>query len=334
MSTLNIKQLHTEAGEAVSGFGWQATKLILTHAGITVAANLVLSLIGYLLDLAMAQTGGLSDIGTLTLLETVQQFLQTIVTIALPFWQMGYVFAAMQMARRQSADSVHLLTGFRYFGPVLRSLIVRWTAFGAAMLLGAQLGSYLFLLTPGGGEMLLATDSILAQLESAGTLDYVAFLENEAYIKAILPAVPFMLGGALILLVPVLYRLRMMDFVLMDAPRKGAFHAVWRSLCMTRKNILTILRLDLRFWWYYVLQMLTLVVCYGDVLLPLVGVELTIHKDVSAYLFYALALVGEFGLYVWQKNRVSATYVLLYEELRQPQPQIPKPAPAHVPWNV
>lgn len=332
MSKRNIQQLHTEAGEAVSGFGRQATKLILTHAGITLGANLAVALIGYLLDLGIAQTSGLADIATLTLLETVQQFLQIIVTVALPFWQMGYVFTAMQMARRQSADTVHLLTGFRFFGPVLRLNILRFALFLAVMMLGAQIGSYLYLLTPGGKDLLLSMETILEQMEGQ-TMDYAALLENEAYVQAVLPSLPIALACGGLLGLPLLYRLRMADYVLLDGPYRGGVFSLVCSFHMTRKNVGNILRLDLRFWWYYLLQLVTVALCYADLLLPLMGVELAVEKEMAAYVFYALALLLEFGLFVWQKNRVTATYVLLYEQLRQPQPEVPKPAPAHVPWN-
>ena len=77
--------------------------------------------------------------------------------------------------------------------------------------------------------------------------------------------------------------------------------------------------------------------CYGDYLLPLAGVTLPISREGAMYLFYALALVAELGLYAWKKNQVFVTYALAYDQLRdhafaqveatQPQP------PKSVPWQ-
>lgn len=333
MAIFNYKQLRADANSTVASFGKSAVKLIAIHAGISVGANLILSILNYALDMGIAQTGGLSDIGTLALLETVQQFLQTVVAIALPFWEMGYVFSALQLAREQSADSVNLLTGFRHFGAVLRTNILRWIIYFALMMLGAQIACYIFFLTPAAKDMIAVMEQILSSMESTETLDYATLLDNEAYMQAMIPALPYMVIGAMVPLIPVLYRLRMMDFALMDDPKLGAFHALGKSLRLTKKQSLTIFKLDLQFWWYYLLQLLTVALCYGDVLLPLIGIDPDMNADVATFLFYTLALLCEFGLYVWKKNQVTATYVLLYDQLRQPRTPTPKPAPENVPWN-
>ena len=333
MVSFHDKHLHTQVKEAVAGFGKSAVKLIAIHAGISVGANLLLTLISYLLDMGIAGTGGLSGIGTRALLETVQQFLQTVLSIALPFWEMGYVFSALQMARGQGADSVNLLTGFRHFGPVLRTHVLRWVVYFALIMFGAQIASLVFMLTPAAKDMMAATEALMESIESMETIDYAALLSNETYMQAMQPAIPFMVAGALIPLIPFLYRMRMMDFVLMDEPRKGAFHAFGMSMRMTRKRCMTILKLDLHFWWYYLLQILTVALCYADLWLPLIGVELNMEASVAALVFYAVALLCELGLYVWQKNRVTATYVLLYDQLRKPQIPVQKPMPTNVPWD-
>jgi len=336
MAKFNYKLLRADANAAVAGFGKTAVKLIAIHAGLSIGANFILSLLSYLLDMGIAQTGGLSGIGTRTLLETVQQILQTVVSIALPFWQMGYVFSALQMARGESADSVNLLVGFRHFGPILRTHILRGVVYFVLMMFGAQVACYVFLLTPAAKNVMAIMEEMLAAMDPAEPLDYEALLNNEAYMQAMMPAVPYVLAGMVLPVIPFLYRLRMMDFALMDDPGKGAFYAFGKSMRITRKNCLAIFRMDLHFWWYYLLQMLTLALGYGDVLLPLLGVQLDVNADLAMYLFYALALIAEFGLYVWKKNQVTATYVLLYDQIRKPailQSQ-PQPKPQNVPWNV
>lgn len=330
MASFHYQQLRTDAHSAIDTMGKAATKLVLLHAGVSLGLSLAITAINYVVDLGIAQTGGLGGMDARTVLETIQTLLVYVQTIALPFWEMGYLFAVLRMARRQGTQNADLLAGFRYFGPVLRATVLRWVIYFALMMVGAQIGSLLFMLTPASQDMLQFSQ----QLVGAETLDYGALLESEEYMSAMLPAVPFMLGGMVLPLIPVYYRLRMMDYAVMDEPRKGALHALVQSIRMTRKKCWALFKLDLHFWWFYLLQFLTVALCYGDILLPLMGVELSMNADLAMYVFYALALIAELCLYVWRKNQVYTTYALVYDDLRtaEPVPQ-PKPAPKNVPWN-
>lgn len=329
MASFNYKVLRADAQSAIGTAGKAATGLILLHAGVSLGLSLVITAINYALDLGIAQTGGLGGMDARTVLETIQTLLTYVQTIALPFWEMGYVFAVLRMARRQNTQNSDLLAGFRWFGPVLRATVLRGIVYFALMMVGAQIASLIFLLTPAARDVL----SFSQQLMDAETLDYAALLESEEYMAAMLPAVPYMLIGMLLPLIPVYYRLRMMDYVLMDEPKRGALYALIQSIRMTRKKSWALFKLDLRFWWFYLLQFLTVALCYGDVLLPMFGVELGISADGAMYLFYALALVAELALYVWRKNQVFVTYGLVYDDLRTAEPPAPKPQPKNVPWN-
>ena len=330
MHSLNYKQLRSDAAASVQSFGQLATKLILIYAGVSAGLSLLLSVLNYGMDQILAGTSGLSDIGTITLIETIQTFLTYVQSIAMPFWQMGYLFAVMQLARQKSGDSILLLTGFRHFGAVLRTTFLRWTIYVSLILVGAQIASFVFMLTPAAKQLMQLTEELLA---GADTIDYAALIENEAYMDAMKPAIPYMAVGALLLVIPLFYRMRMMDFALMDAPEKGAFHAFAQSMRMTRKHCLAIFKLDLQLWWYYLLELVCLALCFGDLLLPMLGITLPMDAALAAFGFYAVGLLCQLGLYVWQKNQVSATYVLLYDTIRQPVIPAPQPVPAKVPWK-
>lgn len=330
MNSLSYKQLRADAAWSVQSFGSTALKLIAIHAGVSVGISLILTILNYGMDQILAGTNGLSDIGTITLIETIQTFLTYVQTIATPFWQMGYVFAIMQVARQNSADSVQLLGGFRHFGPVLRTTFLRWAIYISLMLLGAQIASFVFMVTPAAKELMALTEELLAGSE---LVDYEALMQNEAYLAAMMPAIPYMAVGALLPLIPVAYRMRMMDFALMDAPEKGAFHAFSQSMRMTRKRCFAIFKLDLRLWWYYLLELFFAALCFGDLLLPIFGITLPMDTALAAFVFYAAGLICQLGLHVWKKNQVYATYALLYDTIRQPVISTPQPAPAKVPWK-
>ena len=86
--------------------------------------RLIKKRVTYVLDLGIAQTGGLSGISNRTVLETVQSILSAASMILLPFWEIGYLCAALQFARRQSADTTSLYHGLRHWGVVLRIMLL------------------------------------------------------------------------------------------------------------------------------------------------------------------------------------------------------------------
>ena len=329
MASFDYQQLRADARQRLAGYGKAATGLVVLHAGVSLGISLVSTAINYILDMGIAQTGGLGGMDARTTLETIQTLLTCVQMGAMPFWQIGYIFVVLAMARNCMVQRKDLLMGFRFFGPVLRGQILRGVILFLAMMLGSQAGSLLFMLTPAAKDMLLLTGDAEATLES--------LMSSDAYLQSMLPAIPFMLGGVLLLVTPVYYRLRMMDYVLMDEPRAGALYAMLRSIQITKKQCLALFRLDLRFWWFYLLQLLTVVLCYGDLLLPLLGVELGMSAVGASYLFYALALVAELALYAWKRNQVFVTYALVYDELRERSNtavrQMPEPEPKNVPWS-
>ena len=67
------------------------------------------------------------------------------------------------------------------------------------------------------------------------------------------------------------------------------------------------------------------VVCYGDILLPMVGITLPWSGTVSYFVFYVLSLILQFVVYYFFMNRVNVTYAMAYESIR-PKPQETKVA--------
>lgn len=125
------------------------------------------------------------------------------------------------------------------------------------------------------------------------------------------------LTGILLVLVylPVFYRLRLVDYSLLEHPKEGAWMAFRRSSWMMRGNGMKMFRLDLSYWWYYLLQAVLSVICYGDVLLSMAGISLPWSGEISFFLFYLLSLVGQFALYQLARNRVAVTYAAAYQAL-------------------
>ena len=330
MAKFDYSQLRSQTGAALDRQGSDAGRIVMIHSGVVIGLGLLLSVLSYLLDQGIAGTGGLSGIGARAMLETLQMVLQTANLVLLPFWTMGYTRAILSISRGEQVDARSLLWGFGNFGVVLRSMLLKGVILFALAIVGGQLASILFALTPAAKPMF----ELLEQMSAEGMTDPYAMLEHPAYQQLVVKMLPFMLVGMLLLLVPVFYRLRFADLVLVDRPQNGAVRSFLVSLHITKRKSLAVFRLDLYFWWFYLAQGLILALGYGDVLLAMAGVNLGISADAAMFVFYIVALLCEFGLYVWRKNHVQITYALAYDELIRDAVAQAQPAAQSAPQNT
>ena len=80
-------------------------------------------------------------------------------------------------------------------------------------------------------------------------------------------------------------------------------------------------KLDVRLWWYYGAEILASFLCYGDVLLPMVGIRLPIRDTVSYYLFFVLYLAAQFAVYYFLRNPAETAYAIAYDSIRPREPK-------------
>lgn len=336
MTTLDTGAIRKKAGEQLACAPYNPQKLALLYAGAALGVSLVITVLDLLLLRGIGTTAGLSGLGVRSVLETIRQLLQYIQTLVLPFWGFGFLYTALAMARGGDNRPAGLLEGFRRFGPVLRLQLLQGMVYFGVGLCCMYVGSFLFYLTPlASGVMELLEPALMEggtveQIEEA-----VAQIPAEQLTQAMLPALA--VGGILcaVVLIPLHYRLRLASFFIMDEPKMGAILAMLASARYMRKNRLKWFRLELRYWWYYAGLVLAALVCYGDMLLPLIGVELPMSTDAAWLLFYVLGALVQF-LLDWQtRSRVQTAYALAYDALRQQEPYTPpeKPAPQNLPWD-
>ena len=319
---LSYSLLRPAAEDALAAARYSPRRLVLLHTAVTLAVGLVISILSYVLDLGVAQTGGLSGIGNRAMLQTLQSMLTIVSTILLPFWEIGYIFTTLQLARRKHPDTDSLFAGLRNWGVVLRAMLLKCAVLLAVMFIGTQIITTIYFMTPFAEPM----QALYMEMMEGGS-DAVALMENEEYMALMMQLMPFVLIGVGILLIPVLYLLRFTDYIIMDQPEIGALYALTTSVRMTRSHLKELLMLDLRFWWYYLLELLVAVVSYGHLLLELVGVDIGIGGDTAMFVFYLLSLAAQLGLYVWMKNSVYTTYALAYDSIYLPVEPIKKERP-------
>ena len=103
---------------------------------------------------------------------------------------------------------------------------------------------------------------------------------------------------------------------------------------MMRRNRFALLRLDLSLWWFYLLQVVIVLVGYGDMLLPLLGITLPLSDSANSLLCFGLSLALQFVIYLLTMNRVAVTYATAYDALL-PKEQTAQKAPQTpaVPWQ-
>ena len=314
MKLSNISALRADADEALRR-GRKPREVVLWYAGGTVAIAMVLTLLNLLLDHRMQNTGGLGDMGLRTILATAQAILPMTQAFLIGCLELGYIHAMMRISRKQYADRTDLKVGFRKFVPMLRLVLLQSVLYFLIGFLTYQLANTIYLLTPWSDELLRLMEP---HLTSGNVLDVSGML-TDAFVAQVFPLViPLLviwgvIAGAAMILVS--YRMRMCKFCLLDDPRSRALAAMRTSTRITRGSCLQLCKLDLSFWWYYVLLFLAAVPAYLDVILALLGIAQGIDPTVLSLVGYSISLAATFAIsYAWM-NRVQCSYVMAYEAI-------------------
>lgn len=315
---LDRKQVKIQAKEALENVSYSPRKLVLIHSGVALAATLLTALLTFLLSHGIGNTGGLSGIGTRTLLETAQSTLSLGVSLLLPFWEAGMVFAAILWAKREAVAPQSLLQGFRRFGPVLRLLLVRMLLyFGVSMVcMNASVIIGSFFPLPAEFEQLAM------ELAQSSTLDPQAILEKipmDVLLRGSLPILIVFFATYIVGIILVSYHLRLADYMVLDDPQMGAFAAVRESFRRMRGNCLELFKLDLSFWWFFLLQALAAVLANADMLLPVIGISLPISSDIAFFVCALVSSAAQLAIYCWARHKIECTYACAYLQLQTTQ---------------
>ena len=327
MEKFDFKSLRSTATQRLAGAEYDPKKLILLHTGASALVMIVLLLIQHILQGQIDQTGGLSGLGLRSILSTASSSLKFLVNLVMPFWSFGYLYASLQMARQLPAAPDTLLEGFRRFGGVLRLCLIRALIYTAIALLCFYPSALIYLVTPLSDSLV---DAAMPFITADGMLNQTALLEAgeaamDQFTLGLLPFAGIFLALYAVTVLPLYYKFRMADYALLEGRRIGAFAALWMSARMMKGNRLRLFKLDLRFWWFYVLELLTVCICYADALLALAGITLPISSEVLFYGSYLAYLLARVALYWWAKNPVAVTYALVYDQLKPEElPQLPE----------
>ena len=315
MDIRNIRALKHTASQRLET-ARDAQKIMLIYAGITIGTSALVTIINYTLGLQIDQTGGLRNMGLRSLLSTIQSVLPIVQSAALLCLEMGYLAAMLRICRGQYTSVQTLRAGMPRFWAVLRCSLLQGMIYAGAMIASFYLALQIYVISPlsnAAMEILMPLTSGLSSADPTILLDEATQLQLT---QAMIPL--FLIFGVLacVLCIPIVYQYRMANYVLMDNPASGALYALRESRFMMRRNRLALFKLDLSFWWYYGLTLLSTAICYGDVILGMLGITLPMSEAVSYFLFYGLFLAASFAIYLFFLNRVNTVYALTYDSLR------------------
>lgn len=302
-----------------------AQRIALIYGLICCGLSLVATILSTLLGDRISGTGGLGNIGLRSVLSTGQSVLPLINLIVTACLGLGYHTVILCYTRGFEADTNTLMSGFRYFGAVIRTLLFQTLIYAGAGFLAVYLSSFIFMATPFSAGFIQAMEPVISSMtvmDTALALDEATLM---AAMETMIPMLWILLAVCLVLMVPLYYRFRMVDFCLADDPRFGAIHALSKSRRMMRRHCFQLFRLDLNLWWFYAAQIGISLVCYGDILLPMAGIPLPWSAEVSYYLFLVLSLGLQMVLYYFGINRVYSVYAVAYDALQEelPRPNLP-----------
>lgn len=310
-----IKQ---NASASLAAASYDPKKLALLHTGVVVLFSLIISLLSYLLELGMDSAGGLSGIALRSLLESAQVILSMAGAFLLPFWQVGFLYAAIRYNRRESVSTGTLLEGFRRLGPVFRLNVLLLLVVMGVMMVSSYIGTMIFLFSPFADGMYDALNTIL-ETTDATAFTYDMLMELMPHMVWL-----FVLNGIVMLLIglPMYYRYRMSEFALMNGA-KGALAAMRESTQITRRRRMALFRFDLSFWWFYGAQLLIAAIAYADTILAALGVALPVSGNVLYWILFALHAAvtlifsRQYGAYY------QTAYAHYYDLLRNDAPPVP-----------
>jgi len=314
----NRRALKEEAGRLLRR-AREPQKLILAYCIAAGVLSLLLTGSSYALEHMISNSGGLGNLGSRAILSTVQSMLpygEFFISIGL---NLGLLSGILRFSRLQYADHTDLVTGFRLFFPALRLTLLQ---LGLYILIGfaaVLLASQIFMLSPWALPFMEAAASV-----SAGTLtDAVPVIDDttmETLSRALVPMLVIFAVLYLGAMLFVSYRYRMAHYCLLDDPNHRALPAMRESRTMLRGKLLALFKLDLSFWWYYLLLLAVTVLGYGEVFLPLLGITLPLSDTAAFFLFYAVMLAGQLLVYYFFRIRMDTTYAVFYNTIR-PKPQ-------------
>ncbi len=320
MDIRNTREVKAFAAQRL-GSAPMEKKIVLIYSAIVMGLALLTTVVRYVLGLQIDQISGLSGISTRTTLSALQSMVPIAQFLVAMCIELGYISAMLRIARGQYASPNGLRLGFDRFWTLLRCTLIQGLIYCGMMFASVYIASMLFVMTSWGTAFM----EKLAPMMSDTSLLSPEMVLDEAAVMELAPSmVPMFLMFAAIaclFVIPAAFRFRMANYLIIDKPGMGAIAALGESRKMMRRNCLKLLKLDLSYWWYFLILLAVSLVGNADLWLPLFGVQLPMSPDVAYFVFYVLYLGLQMAAYCFLRNRIEVSYALAYDALKPEEPQ-------------
>lgn len=310
MSIPSAKYLKVKAANRLKT-GKEPQKVVLIYAAILAAAALAGNLAGYLLDGQISQAVGLQGMNTRAVLSTATVVVTIAQLLLVEGLALGYCAAMLRIARGQYASGSTLKAGLERLWLLVRTRLLEGVILTAMSFALCMVVVNIYMLTPFSNRLVLS----MMPLVEAGELTTEAMLSLWSTAYPVLLPVTVLYVVALI---PLLWYFsavyRLVDYLLIEKPQLGALGALQESRRRMRGSKRMLLRVDLSFWWYYLLQTATKVL-YTGLILTALGVTLSVSPTVFLVAALVIYLAADFAVRYFFSNRVAVTYALFYDSL-------------------
>ena len=319
---MNLKKPRAIRTAALQSLATQPNhrKVPLAFIGIYSLLFLAVLAITHMLSLKIDNMTGLASMGNRAIFSTISSILSVIPTIFIIGWEMGYLMCALRYARRRYVEPMDLKNGFQKFWPILRAKILMGFVYIGMTLVSIYASAFIFLLLPISNAFV---EIMLPLMESATVLN-PTILIDEATAYAIVatgwPSCVIFAVVSPIVFLPTYYGFRMVSFCIADSGSKGALIAMSESKAMMKGHKRELFKLDLSFWWFFLLESIISGIFSLDALLSTVGITLPWSSTVSLLVFYVAPLACQVVLYWAFLNRVTVSRAVFYDAIRPQEP--------------
>lgn len=318
MYQFSIPDLERTSAQSRSAASFPGRKMGLIYAGPMIALELLLVGLSLLIQDWMQGLSGLSALGTASMLDTAQVVVSLLPVILTPFWYAGYTKYVLDTVNRQPTGPKTILDGFRLWGKVLFTTVL-FVFFVAA------LGYFLYFFA----SMAYLSVRYLGRAEALAEIAKTQQIPSEL----LPPLMALMAAAFLISYVVFFYRYRLMYFALFSGPEQPAVLVLRRSRMLMRARTGAFMRLDLHFWWYWLLRLLSGALLQLDLILAFLHISLPISEVGQSLLCIVLWAAAELSIDCLAMDRVWCTYAAAYSAAAAAQPQPAPPTRQQFHWQ-
>lgn len=316
----NYRDIKARANKTLSYTPWDVKKLALVFGLVSLGVGPLLIGVDVLLLKAMENAQGLSGLGLSSMLETVSSLLSYAWNIFILLWSPGILYCGLMLLREQDPWPKGLFRGFKKWAGIIKYTILL-IAFGVVLVM--VIAPIVAALSVSFMGEFVEFISKMPETE-AEMLAYMESVSDVQLIRMMLPMLIMMCVVMLAVIIPLSYRVRLVQLIIMDEEKIGTREAIRFSFKLTKGSCWQLFRLDLSFWWYYLLM--------GVMSVIPMAADLPVFADynyatVTLILNVVSAIFGV-GVYMLGLMKVSTAEAVAYDHLRTvivtDAPQLPE----------